>query len=187
MKEQLLPIEDLIKSVLSKLEEFNYAWTVVRDYRRCYCRLLRYARSHGYACYSEDLARDFLLETYKHKLDNSHYSSGGDYVKSRERIVRVLGDFQLHGIIRRRELGRLASTPVPTQFSLGYQSFIEECKRRNYTEQGTYTRTNRIKNFLLYLDDQGIQSFNDLSANILSAYVSSYVNLSSKSVKANLT
>lgn len=187
MSEQLLPIEDLIKSVLSKLEELNYAWQVVRDYRRCYNRLLRFALRYGYAFYSEDLARKFLLETYKHKLDNNHYSSAGDYVKYRVRMIRVLGDFQLHGIILRRRLGRLASTPIPAQFLSGYQSFIEECKRRNYSEQGTYTRTNRIKNFLLYLDDQNIQSFNDLSANILSAYVSTYVNLSSKSVKANLT
>lgn len=62
------------------------------------------------------------------QLDNNHYSSDGDYVKSRERMLRVLGDFQLHGIILRRKLGRLASAPKPAQFLLGYQSFIEECK-----------------------------------------------------------
>lgn len=185
MDEQQLPIEDLINVVLSKLEGLKYSFTVLREYRRCYAKLLRFAKSYGYLHYSEDLGREFLLKTYHHKIDQ--YSSTSKFVMYKVRMVRTLGDFQIHGIILRRKLGPLASTPTPEQFQSGYQSFLDECKKRNYSVQGTYGRANRIKNFLFYLNDQGVQSYNDLSPRILSAYVGTFVNLNSKSVKAILT
>ena len=64
MDEQQLPIEDLINVVLSKLEGLKYSFTVLREYRRCYAKLLRFAKSYGYLHYSEDLGREFLLKTY---------------------------------------------------------------------------------------------------------------------------
>lgn len=186
MREQQIPIEILVHSVLTKLEELQYTKSVVREYRRCYNRLLRYAKSKGTVFYSEDLGREFLLEIFQHKSDTDQDYTTSKFLKSRIRILRVLGDFQLHGVIFRRKLGRLANTPIPVQFLNGYTSYLEDCKNRNYSEQGTYGRANRIKNFLLYLDDHGIESYNDLSSNVLSAYVSTYINLGSKSVKTNL-
>ena len=69
-------------------------------YRRAWKKLLRFAEERGEIFYSESLGMDFL-EKHFHILekDSNRTFPIGSY---KLRIIRVIGDFQLHHTILRR-------------------------------------------------------------------------------------
>lgn len=186
MEAQMLLIGELVRVVLAKMKELNYSKTTLTNYRRFFNRVLRFAKDRKVIHYSEEFGSDFLKEYFHCNIDTIHDVAPTKNLKAPIRYIRVLGDFQLHGIILRRKLGPLAAAPCPRQFEQGFQSYCIECQNRHLSIQGNYSRFNRIKNLLFFLDDHSIHSYNAISPAFLSNYVKTFVNLTSKSVKASL-
>ena len=181
------PIKTLIETVLQELRKLGYSENSVLNYRRFYRRLARFASEEGESFYSEDLGSRYLLKYYDCSINTITDTAPTRTLRTQIRYLRVLGDYQLHGVILRRKLGRLATTPCPNQFKNGYESFLTECRARNYSERGTYTRGNRIKNFLLFLDDRGVGSCNDITPSSLSAYFGACISQAGKTMASTLT
>ncbi|MHC1772375.1 MAG: site-specific integrase [Flexilinea sp.] len=186
MEKQLLLITELVALVLAKMGELGYAEMSILNYRRFYNRVLRFAQRRDEIYFSEKLGSDFLREYYDCHIDTIHEKAPNKKLQIQIRYIRVLGDFQIHGIILRRKLGPLAVSLCPKQFEVGFQSYRQECINRHYSEQGIYTRLNRIKHFLFFLDERGTLSYNDITPLLISNYVKTFVNLNSKSVKTIL-
>lgn len=181
-----LSLKDLIATVLEKMSQMDYAKSTLKYYRWSYGRLQRFADERGEIYFTEELGSEFLKSRYNYLGNTLYDSSELSYIKDQIRSIRVLGDYQIHGFILRRKLGPLAVSTIPKQFKQGYDSYEDECKKLNHSEQGMYSRFNRIKHFLFYLDEHGIDSYHDITAVTLSGYVKTFINLSSKSVKANM-
>lgn len=184
--EQKLPLRDLIATVLEKMSQMDYAKSTLKCYRWSYGRLQRFADEKGEIYFTEELGSEFLKFRHNYQGNTLYDSSKLSYIKAQIRSIRVLGDYQIHGFILRRKLGPLAVSTIPGQFIRGYDSYKDECKKLNHSEQGMYGRFNRIKHFLFYLDEHEIGSYHDITAVTLSGYVKAFINLSSKSVKANM-
>lgn len=181
------PIKTLIETVLQQLRKLDYSKNSILNYERFYNRLARFAQEERVAFYSEDLGYRFLLKHYDCSVNTITDMAPTKKLRNQIRCIRVLGDYQLHGIIRRRKLGKLATTPCPNQFRSGYESFMAECRARNYSERGTYSRGNRIKNFLLFLDDHGVGTYGDITPSSLSAYFGTCISQTSKTIASTLT
>lgn len=181
------PIRTLIGSVLEELRKLNYSECSISNYRRAYSRLARFAEEEGETFYSEELGSRFLARYYDCKVDTVKDTAPTKRLRAEIRYVRVLGDYQLHGAILRRKLGRLAATPCPPQFKDGYESYLAECRARNYSERGTYTRANRIKNLLLFLHDRGVCAYDDLEPSSLSEYLAACMGQSAKTMATTLS
>lgn len=181
------PIKTLIETVLQELRRLDYSKNSILNYGRFYSRLARFAQEEGEAFYSEDLGSRFLLKHYDCSVNTITDTAPTSKLRTQIRYIRVLGDYQLHGIIRRRKLGKLATTPCPTQFRSGYESFLAECRARNYSERGTYSRGNRIKNFLFFLDDHGVGTYDDITPSSLSAYFGTCISQTIKTIASTLT
>lgn len=186
MNNQMLPIKELVAVVLAKMKELNYAKTSITNYRRFYSRVIRFAEERGDIYFSEELGSDFLKKYYRYHIDTIHEAAPTKKLSAQIRYIRVLGDFQIHGVILRRKLGPLAATSCPIQFEEGFESYCLECQDRHFSQQGNYTRMNRIKHFLFFLDEHSIQSYNSITPAYLSGYVKTFVNLKSKSVRTTL-
>jgi len=186
MEHQLIPLEELVEVVLLKMKELNYAKTSILNYRRFYNRFIQYVKDKDKIYYSEELGSDFLKKYYHCHIDTIHEAAPTKKLSTQIRYVRVLGDFQIHGIILRRKLGPLAVSSCPKQFMDGYQSYSLECQSRHFSQQGNYTRMNRIKHFLFFLDEHSVQSYNSITSAFLSDYIKTFVNLKSRTVKTNL-
>ena len=181
------PIETLVETVLQELQKLKYSEGSILNYRRVYNRVVLFAHEEGEAFFSEDLGSRFLAKYYGCRVNTITDSAPTSRLRTQIRYIRVLGDYQLHGIILRRKLGKLATTPCPAQFRCGYESYLTECRVRNYSERGTYSRANRIKNVLFFLDDHGVSAYDDITPASLSAYFGTCINLNSKSMDAILT
>lgn len=181
------PITTLIETVLQELRKLHYSENSILNYKRFYSRLARFAEEEGEAFYSEDLGSRFLLKYYDCRVNTITDTAPTRKLRAHIRYIRVLGDYQLHGVILRRKLGKLATTPCPAQFKSGYESFLAECRARNYSERGTYNRGNRIKNFLFFLDDHGVGAYDDITPSSLSAYFATRISQSGKTMASTLT
>jgi integrase len=176
-------LKDLIAIVLEKMSQMDYATSTLKAYRWSYGRLKRFAEERGELYFSEKLGSEFLKSRYQYKGNTLYDSTKLGYIKAQIRSIRVLGDYQIHGFILRRKLGTLAVLTVPESFKAGFDSYKNECKNLGHSEQGMYTRFNRLKHFLFFLNGQGFHNYSDMNAVILSEYVKLFINLSSKTVR----
>jgi integrase/recombinase XerD len=100
-----LPIEELAAKVLAELERLNYAYNSICGFRAFYKRVVSFAREKNEVYFSEKLGRDFLKEKYGCTV-NYYTQTMPKSFKSPIRAIRILGDFQLHGVIVRRIVKR---------------------------------------------------------------------------------
>lgn len=181
-----LTLQELIETVIQKMQEMDYAHNTIINYQRFYKRFLSYAENSGELYFSEELGARYLKEKYGCSHDTIHENSPTKALRTQIRYIRVLGDYQIHGIILRRKLGPAAASVCPAQFKEAFDNYQKECKSRNLSAMGTYSRCNRIRHFIFFLDEHGIKNYNDISPDILAQYVKTFVNYTSKSVAAEL-
>lgn len=96
-------------------------------------------------------------------------------------------EWRLHGCLALKKQGKLAAQKIPGQFKAGYESYSALCTDAGYSERGTYTRLNRIKRMLLFLDSHGVADFHSLSPKDISEFFRSQIELDSRTVAAMLT
>lgn len=182
-------IQELSTSVLAELQRLGYASETIAFYRRTYQKLIRYAGANQVQQYSVELGEKWLKETFgidpclvvKNK---GAYNSKWYYLI---RPCQCLTEWQLHGCIPLKKQGKLASQEIPHQFKRGYESFASFCRDADYSERGTYTRLNRIKRMLLFFNQKGASSFNDITGRTISAFWATQIELDSRTVATMLS
>lgn len=182
----LLTLEELISTVLQKMDEMDYSKQTILNYKRFYRHFLEYANSRELLYNSEDLGSQYLKIKYGCTHDTIHENSPTIKIRTQVRYIRVLGDYQIHGIVLRRKLGPTAASECPVLFKSAFEGYLAECKNRNFSEQGTYSRSNRIRHFVFFMDEHGIDCYDEMTPIILSDYVKTFINYSNKAIAANL-
>jgi len=178
-------IRNLVTDVLGELERLHYAKNTRAAYRRLYRRLIDFADSAGEKVYSENLGNQFLRSSYAFDFDDYTTSLHRSF-RNEARFIRVLGDYQLHGAILRR---RTTKTPYRriAEFTGALNAYCEECRRRDYSDQGMRTRIYRTELFIDYLSDHGIVSLSSLTGRQVSDYTRTVAGYHRKSISAILT
>ena len=180
-----LPIEELVAKVLAELERLAYAHNTICGFRAFFKRIVSFAREKNEPYFSEKLGRDFLKEEYGCSIN--YYTQ--DVPKSYAgpiRAIRILGDFQLHGVIVRRIVKRKGYTKPP-QFEKELTSYEKYCSDNDYSKRGLRTRMQRLFFFIDYLDAKRVGSVGEITAEIISGYVKTICHHHEKSMASILT
>ncbi len=182
-------IQELSTSVLTELHRLGYASGTITSYRRIYQKLIRYAEANQIQEYSIEVGERWLKESFG--IDpglvvkkNGEYKSKWYYLI---RPCQCLTEWQLHGCIPLKKQGKLASQTIPHQFKHGYESYASFCRDADYSERGTYTRLNRIKRMLLFFEQKGVPSFNDITGKTISAFLATQIELESRTITTMLS
>lgn len=183
--EKRLPIEELVNQVLSELERMNYAYNTLCGFRAFYKRVIAYANQKCEHYFSEQLGRDFLKEKYNCEV-NYYKEAMPKRFKGPIRRIRVLGDYQIHGVIIRRIVKKKGYVK-PLQFERELAAYEKECENNEYSKRGLRTRMQRLFFFIDYLDGRKVQSSNDITAEMLSDYVKTIFPHHEKSISSILT
>ena len=102
------------------------------------------------------------------------------------RRIRVLGDFQLHGVILRRIVKRPGYVKPP-QFEKELATYEKYCGDNDYSKRGLRTRMQRLFFFIDYLDGKKIGNVGDITAETISDYVKTIYHHHEKSMASILT
>ncbi|TVQ28603.1 MAG: integrase [Spirochaetaceae bacterium] len=182
-------IMQLSQAVLDELQRLGYAVQTIAVYRGLYARLLRFAEANGTEQYSEEICQRWLKESME--IDATRVVTGTDPVYRREnyqpiRVCQCLTEWHLHGCLPLKKQGKLAALPVPRGFRNAYDSYVEFCHDSGYSQRGVYTRLNRIKRMLLFLDQHGVSDLKAITAREISAFLKSQIELDSRTVATML-
>lgn len=179
------PIDALVLEVVEELKRLNYAYNTICGLRASFKRICAFAREKDEHYFSENLGRAYLKEKYDCTID---YYSEPFPKKAKEAIrsVRLLGDYQLHGVIIRRIVKRKGYVKPP-QFQEVLTAYEKECENNQYSHRGMRTRLQRLFFFVDYLSLRKIMDVNEITPQIISDYVKSIIPKHEKSMASILT
>lgn len=183
--EKKFPIEELVSKALSELERLNYAYNTLCGYRSFYKRVILFAKEKDEIYFSEELGRDFLKEKYNCTV-NYYKEAMPKKLRDPIRKIRILGDYQLHGVIIRRIVKKKGYVKPP-QFEKELTAYEKECEINEYSKRGLRTRMQRLFFFIDYLDSKEVQKSNDINPKIISDYVKTIYKYHEKSIASILT
>lgn len=183
--ETRVPITELVTQVLDELERLNYSYNSFSGFRAFYKRVIKFAQDRNETYFSEELGREFLKENYDCTI-NYYTEKMPQTLKGPIRRIRVLGDYQLHGVIIRR-IVKKPGYVKPPQFKNVLTAYERECENNEYSKRGLRTRMQRLFFFIDYLDGKGIQNVNDITPELLTNYVITIYPHHEKSIASILT
>lgn len=140
--ETKLTINELVAKVLAELERLNYSHESLCRFRAFYKRVIAFANEKEELYFSEKLGREFLKEKYDCTV-NYYMEAMPRQFKNPIRGIRVLGDYQLHGVIVRR-IVKKPGYVKPPQFEKELKAYERECVRNEYSKRGLRTRKQRL-------------------------------------------
>ena len=141
-----VPIEQLVVKVLLELERLNYSSNTISSYRSFYNRFITFVKEKDDNCFSEELGRIFLEEKYN-CTTNYYTEAMPKSLRYIIRKIRVLGDFQIHGVVIRRIVKKPAYVKPP-QLEKELQHYENECEENEYSNAG-FVRECKDFTFLL--------------------------------------
>jgi integrase/recombinase XerD len=183
--ETRLPIEELVTKVLLELERLDYSYNSLCGFRAYYKRVIAFANEKEELYFSEELGKDFLKEKYNCTVNYYREAMPKEF-RGPIRRIRVLGDYQLHGVIIRR-IVKKPGYIKPPQFEKELAAYERECENNEYSKRGLRTRMQRLFFFIDYLDGRRVQNANDITAEMLSDYVKTIYAHHEKSIASILT
>jgi len=183
--EMKLIINKLTLKVIEELEKLGYSYNSICGFRAFFKRFNAFAEAHGEQFFSEELGMKFLEEQYRCTV-NYYLESYPKGTKHAIRGIRLLGDYQLHGIIIRR-IVKKPGYVKPPQFEHILTAYEEECKTKEYSIRGMRTRLQRLFFFVDYLALRKIKEVNKITPVIISEYVKTILPHHEKSIASILT
>jgi site-specific recombinase XerD len=183
--ETKLTINELVAKVLAELERLNYSYNSLCGLRAFYKRVIAFANEKEELYFSEELGSAFLKERYNCTV-NYYTEVMPKSCKEPIRRIRILGDYQLHGVIVRR-IVKKPGYVKPPQFEKELTAYERECENNDYSKRGLRTRIQRLFFFIDYLDARGVQNANDITSEMISDYVKTIYAHHEKSISSILT
>jgi site-specific recombinase XerD len=183
-------IEDLCAETLKQLTASGYTEKGVRKHAATYRLLMAYAREKQAGRYSERLGRQFMEERYGAVWDAKR---GNNTEQANQRIVHLekLWHYQRYGtIVFSARSGKKSPFICPANFMCEYKAFSVHCVNRDYALESRRTILYIIQKFLLFLDAQGTESLESVSASSIEGFCSVYADCSAwylKSVASKLS
>lgn len=183
--EQRKPIEALATEVIEKLEQLNYAHNTICGFRTSFNRICAFARERDELYFSEEFGKEYLREKCC-CITDYFLKTFPPKAKQAIRSIRLLGDYQLHGVIIRRIVKRKGYVKPP-QFEKALTAYEKECENNEYSRRGMRTRLQRLFFFVDYLSLCKVIDVSEITPKIISNYVISICPKHEKSIAAILT
>lgn len=169
MQKKLL-LTELIHELEQEMLRFGYSQRSMKFYRCRWKQLLQFAKEQNEFFYSEQLGIDFVE---KHFNVFENYDNRG--LSKRElkelRIIRVIGDFQLHHTILRsygKHKDILLTDPA---FITLHKHFQLYCEDKGYSKITTLHYVKHSARFMDYLASQNITDCKKISPPLIHAYI----------------
>ena len=183
--EKKKPIGVLAAEVIEKLKQLNYAPNSICGFRNSFNRICDFARDRGELYFSEEFGKEYLRKRYGCTVDY-YLEAFPPQAKEAIRSVRLLGDYQLHGVIIRRIVRRKGYIKPP-QFEAVLTAYEKECENNEYSRLGMRTRLQRLFFFVDYLSLRKVMDVGEITPELISDYIISVCPKHEKSIASILT
>lgn len=156
----------------------------MRFYRRQWKKLLEFAQKKGELFYSERLGMEFI-QKYFHLLEKDFNQTLSQSETQKLRIIRVIGDFQLHHTILRRYYKHKEILTEP-YFVIISNRFRSYCIDKDYSKVTIDHYVNQSARFMDYLVSHKIKSCKEISLLLIHDYIKTLAGYTYKTVEQNI-
>ena len=177
-------LPDLISGLEQELLRLGYTKGSMSFYRRRWNQLMAYAEDRGEYFYTERLGMDFLNEFFG--ISQEDFSRPLPQAETQEiRVIRMVGDFQLHHAVLRRYFKHKEILTVP--FFVDIRSrFRSFCEKKGYSQVTTGHYVKQSSYLMDYLTAQGMDDFSEVTLDTVNAYIRTLAGFSYKTVEQHI-
>ena len=171
----------LLINVLHNLEQdmlrLGYTEGSMRLYRRRWQQLLQFAQERNETYYSEALGMDFLEKDLNNRLSQADAQE--------LRIIRLIGDFQLHQSVLRRyyKYKEILTDPYFITIRDRFKSY---CVGKDYCKVTIDHYVDQSAKFMDYLVSQGINNCQSICLPLIHNYIKTLAGYTYKTVEQNI-
>ncbi|MBA3603809.1 MAG: tyrosine-type recombinase/integrase [Parachlamydiaceae bacterium] len=182
MKKQSLA--DLINDLEQEMLRLGYTNGSMQYYRRCWRALLQFAQKRGETFYTEQLGIDFIQEHFRiFKDDANHILLQSEVQKLR--IVKMIGDFQLHRTILRRYYKHKQILTEPYFIDISNQ-FKSYCVDKGYSAVTIDHYVKQSAYFMNYMSSHKVLDCKKIDLNLIHSYIKTLAGYTYKTVEQNI-
>jgi integrase/recombinase XerD len=181
---QKRPLVELLNELEQEMLRLGYTEGSMKFYRRRWQMLLQFTQERGEIYFSEELGMDFL-ENHFHILDKEAERTLSKAEAQELRIIRMIGDFQLHHTVLRRYYKHQEILTKPYLVEVSSQ-FKKSCLEKGYSPVTIDHYVKQSARFLDYLDSQGIRSCGDINLRLVNEYITTLASYTYKTVEQNI-
>ena len=177
-------LPDLISELEQELLRLGYTKGSMTFYRRRWNQLMAYAEDRGECYYTEQLGMDFLKEFFGNTQED--FSRTLPQAETQEiRVIRMVGNFQLHHAVLRRYLKHkeILTTPFFVDIRSRFQS---SCEKKGYSQVTTEHYVKQSSYLMDYLAAQGMNDFTAVTLDTVNAYIRTLAGFSYKTVEQHI-
>lgn len=177
-------LPDLISELEKELLRLGYTKGSMTFYRRRWNQLMAYAEDLGECYYTEQLGMDFLKEFFG--ITQEDFSRTLPQAETQEiRVIRMVGDFQLHHAVLRRYLKHkeILTNPFFVDIRSRFQIF---CEKKSYSRVTTEHYVKQSSYLMDYLAAQGMDDFTAVTLNTVNAYIRTLAGFTYKTVEQHI-
>ncbi|RDY27974.1 site-specific integrase [Lachnotalea glycerini] len=182
MEKKYLP--DLIYELEQELLRLGYTKGSMIFYHRRWNQLMAYAEDRGECYYTEQLGIDFVQEFFGITQDD--FARTLPQAKTQElRVIRMVGDFQLHHAVLRRYLKHRTILTEPFFLEKSSQ-FQEYCEKKGYSKVTIDHYVKQSAYMMDYLAAQWMKDFSAVTPDIINSYIRTLAGFAYKTVEQHI-
>ena len=177
-------LPDLISGLEQELLRLGYTKGSMTFYRRRWNQLMAYAEDRGECYYTEQLGMDFLKEFFG--ITQEDFSRTLPQAETQEiRVIRMVGNFQLHHAVLRRYLKHKEILTIPLFVDIRSR-FQSSCEKKGYSQITTEHYVKQSSYLMDYLAAQGMNDFTAVTLDTVNAYIRTLAGFSYKTVEQHI-
>ncbi len=177
-------LTELLHDLEQEMQRLGYTNGSMQFYRRRWQMLLKFAQEQGEVFYSERLGIDFI-EKYFHIFEKDFDNTLVQAETQELRIIRVIGDFQLHNTILRRCSKHKEILTDPSLIAINSQ-FKSHCENKSYSKVTVDHYVKQSARFMDYLAAQHIIDYKTISLTLIHNYLKTLAGYTYKTVEQNM-
>jgi integrase/recombinase XerD len=177
-------LAELIHDLEQEMLRLGYTEGSMEFYRRRWKMLIQYAQEQGESFYSERLGIDFV-EKHFHILEKDFNRTLSQSNTQELRIIRMVGDFQLHRTILRRYY-KHKEILTDSYFIAISNQFEFYCLSKEYSQTTIDHYVKQSERFMDYLVSQKVTSCQEINLPLIHAYIKTLAGYTYKTVEQNI-
>lgn len=171
----------LLNDLEQELSRLGYSKGALNFYRNRWKKLLDFAKTQKQIYHSEKLGLDFLEANYQ-ILEKDFDRVLCQKDTQEIRVIRMIGDFQLHNTILRRYYKHKQLLTDPYYIELS-NKFRVHCISKDYSDVTVDHYTKQSERFMDYLISQGITRCEDINQILINNYIKTLARYTYKTIE----
>lgn len=181
---QTKPLVTLINDLEQEMLRLGYTEGTMNFYRRRWKMLRQFAQEQGEIYYSERLGIDFVEKHFQ--IFEKDFNRTLSQSETQElRVIRMIGNFQLHRTILRRyyKHKKILTDPYFIEIS---SLFKQHCIDKEYSDVTVDHYVKQSARFMDYLSSQKVMDCKGINISVINNYIKTLAGYTYKTVEQNI-